>query len=340
MPGTESRPQMAPTYLGPWGSLRKESFTAGHLLRRVIQHALGHLPRYRLEAPPIFIFTTRRSGSTLLLRLLYTQPGIDYVNEPLNLWLPHPHFSRLPHPHLGKFISLSAQEEQQLAVYFRDLLSGRVRLRNQWNPLHPHYSFVVHRLVIKLLNASALMDWFAQTFPARLIYFVRHPLAVAESIVRLGWLRIAEAYLQDARFREQYLSGKRLDLARDVLAHGTPIQQFVLEWCLENIHPLQVWQQVGAILLTYEELVSEPAAVSRRLCSLLDLPDAERMYRDVFAPSRTAAGDSRHIIAREGPAALISRWKERVPAEEVAAAQEILDAFAITLYRADDPYPA
>lgn len=334
------KPVMAPVSLGPWGSLRRESFTLRQVGRRLVQHALGQVPRYHLVDPPILIFTTRRSGSTLLLRLLYTQPGTDYINEPLNLWLPHPHYHRLPHPPVGKFISLSSEEEQRLAGYFDDLLRGRLRLRNQWNPFHPHYSFVVRRLVVKLLNANALMAWFARRFEARILYFVRHPLAVAESIVRQGWARIAEAYIQDPRFRARYLTGPRLQLAQDVLARGTPLQGFVLEWCLENIHPLQIWEEAGAHLLTYEHLVSRPEEESRRLCAVLGLPDPERMYRDIFAPSRTAAGETRHIIAREGPAALVARWQERVPREEMVVAQEILDAFDINLYRADDPYPA
>ncbi len=329
----------APVYLGPWGSIRPENLTPREVLRRAGQHLLGHIPRYRLTERPILIFTMRRSGSTLLLRLLYTQPGIDYINEPLNLWLPHPHLRRLPIPPQGKFISLSPEDEQHLAAYMSDLLTGRLRLRNQWHPLRPDYSFVVHRLVVKLLNANALMDWFAHHFDADILFFVRHPLAVAESLIRLGWPRIADVYLQDAAFRARYLSGEREALARAILAHGSPWQVFTLEWCLENIHPLQVWSQVGATLLTYEDLIRHPEETVQWLAERLALPKPERLLRALAAPSRTAAADTKDALARSGPRALLSRWRERIPDDEIAKAQEILDAFGITLYKAADIYP-
>ncbi len=309
------------------------------LARRMVTHWLGHIPRYRLRERPIFIFTMRRSASTLLLRMFYSQPGYDYINEPLNLWLPHPHFFRLPHPPLGEFISLSPQEEARFAAFFDALLSGRLRLHNQWNPFHPYYSFVVHRLVVKFLNASALMDWFARRYDADILYFVRHPLAVAESIARLGWRRIADAYLQNAWFRERYLDGPRERLARDVLEHGSPLQVFVLEWCLKNVHMLRVWRQVGATLLAYEDLLTRPREVSDVLATRLRLPAPERLARDLLAPSRTAAASTRAVIAQEGPAALVGRWQHRVHEDDLARSREILDAFGVTLYRVDSVMP-
>lgn len=309
------------------------------LARRMITHWLGHLPRYRLRERPIFIFTMRRSGSTLLLRMFYSQPGYDYINEPLNLWLPHPHFFCLPHPPLGEFITLTPKEEARFAAFFDALLSGRLRLHNQWNPFHPYYSFVVRRLVVKFLNASTFMDWFARRYDADIVYFTRHPLAVAESIVRMGWARIADAYLDNPWFRETYLGDGRERLARDILARGSPYQIFVLEWCLKNAHMLRVWREVGAMLVTYEALLTRAGEVIDRLAARLNLPAPERMARDLAWPSRTAASTTRDLIARAGPRALTARWRERVPQEEIARAQEILDAFGVTLYRADSVDP-
>ncbi len=332
-------PSTAPVFLGPWGCIREENLTPREVLRRALQHLLGHIPRYRLTERPLLTFTMRRSGSTLLLRLLYTQPGIDYINEPLNLWLPHPHLRRLPIPPLGKFISLTPEAEAQLAAYMSDLLEGRVRLRNQWHPLRGDYSVVVHRLVVKILNANALIDWFARRFNVDLLFFVRHPLAVAESLIRLGWPRIVDAYLEDAWFRDRYLSGERERLARAVLAHGSPWEVFTLEWCLENIHPLHVWQEIGAALLTYEDLVGKPEETVQWMAERFRLPEPERILRALAMPSRTAAADTKHALAHSGPRALLSRWRERIPPDEIAKSQEILDTFGITLYRAEDVYP-
>ena len=301
---------------------------------------LGQFHIYRLAEKPIVIFANRRGGSTLLMEMITSQPGVDFINEPLNLWRYRPYFDRLPHPPRGRFISLSEDEARQVRSYFGDLLSGRIKAFNTWNPLRPTWSFRVHRLVVKLLSANALIDWFRQEFDIEVVYLLRHPVAVALSCPRRNWGNDAKAYLQNPFFREQVLGLERARFAEGVLAKGTSLQKFVLEWCLENLYPLQVYRERPWLIITYEEVVSRPEQMSELICSRLGLPDPQQMARMVFRPSRTTFfAESRQAIATQGPQALLGKWQKQVPQEDLKGVQEILDVLGIWVYGAFSPYP-
>jgi len=287
---------------------------------------------------PIFIFSTRRSGSTLLMRVLHSQPGVDYISEPLNLWRLHPHFWRLPHPPSGYFISLTDAEEERLYGYLRDLLSGKLRFRHRGNLLDPGRTFLVRRFVVKNINATPLIDWFAEKFDADIIYLLRHPGAVAESLLRKGWNSTARVYLEDSVYSGN-LTAEQRELAQRILEKGSSFQQCILEWCLDNLYPLSVWKERPWLTLSYEELVMRPQEMSRLLCQRLGLSDPGRMQRVLQLPSRTTSVDSKAVIRAEGPRALIGRWLKHINKTEIEGMKELLNAFGIEIYRADSPYP-
>lgn len=272
--------------------------------------------------------------------MIASQPGVDLCNEPLNLWRYRPHFLRLPHPPRGRLISLNAAEGKRLRSYCEDLLSGRIKAFNTWNPFHSTWSFRVNRLVVKLLSANTLIDWFSGEFDIELVYLLRHPVPVALSCLKLNWGNDAGAYLDNPYFREHILGSEKARFAGQVLAKGSPLQKYVVEWCFENLYPLQVYKERSWLVVTYEEIVSRPYPMSELLCSRLGLPDPKRMANTVFRPSRTTLrSESKQAISREGPGALVGKWLERVAPGELQAVQAILDALGIGVYSAQTPYP-
>lgn len=323
-----------------WGSI-EPNLSVGGKLRRIGGTLLGRLLHvYGLTEKPIVIFASRRGGSTLLAQMIASQPGVDFSNEPLNLWHYHPYFNRLPHPHRSRFVHLTGKDEQKVLAYFEDLLEGRIRVFNEWNPLSPLYSFRVNRLVIKLLGANTLIDWFDQHFDVHIVYLLRHPVPVALSCLRQNWGNDAEAYLQNAYFRERVLGPDRARFAQEVLEKGTALQRFVLEWCLENFYSLQLYKERPWLVLTYEEIISRPKQISELLCSRLRLPDPERMARMVYRPSRTTFfAESRQAIAQQGPQALLGKWQERVSQEDLEGVHGILHKLGVSAYQAFSPYP-
>ena len=304
-----------------WGSI-DEKISVRDKAKALGIFLLGQFHLYHLREKPIVVFATRRGGSTLLMEMIASQPGVDFVAEPLTLWRYHPYFNRLPHPPRGRFISLSQEQARQVRSYFEDLLTGRIKAFNAWNPFHPTWSFRVHRLVVKLLGANTLIDWLAKGFEIEVLYLLRHPVPVGLSCLRLNW------------------GSERARFADEVLAKGSSLEKFVLEWCLENFYPLQVYKERPWLVLTYEEVISRPKHVSELICSRFGLPDPERMARMVGCPSRmTFFADSRQAIVKQGSQAMLGRWLKWVSQEELRRVQEILDVLGLRAYQAFSPYP-
>jgi len=320
------------------GTLRKAKLTWKERWKIAGKVLVGFCCFVRPRERPIFIFSTRRSGSTLLMRVLHSQPGVDYIDEPLNLWRLHPHFRRLPHPPSGYFISLTDAEEEELYGYLEDLLNGKVRFRHRGNLLDPGRTFLVRRFVVKNINATPLIDWFAEKFDADIVYLLRHPGAVAESLLRKGWNSTARVYLENSVYSAN-LNTEQRGLAQRILEEGSPFQQCVLEWYLDNLYPLSVWRDRSWLTLSYEELVMWPQEISQMLCQRLRLPDPERMERVLRLPSRTTSVDSKRVIRAEGPGALVGRWLKQIDKGEIEGMEQLLNAFGIEVYRADSPYP-
>lgn len=326
--------------MGGWGSIFENiSFSAKLKARGIF--FLGHFHIYQLKKRPIFIFANRRGGSTLLAQMIASQPGVDLSGEPLNLWRYSPYFERLPHPPQGCFIHLTGEDEQKVHDYFEALLSGRLRGVSIWNPFSPLYSFRVERLVVKLLGANTLIDWFDHQFNLEIIYLLRHPIPVALSALNLKWGNNARAYLENEYYREVVLGKERAKSAEEVFQQGSPLQKYVLEWCLENLYPLQVYKRRSWLVLTYEEIVSRPYLMSKLICSRLKLPNPEKMTKTVFKPSRTTfQPGSKQTIMNKGPGSLVARWLQQVNSDDLLGIQKILDFFEIRVYQAENLYPA
>jgi len=308
-----------------------------YLIRRALQ-AL-HITR-RPFKKAIIIFSTRRSGSTLLMELIHSQKGVNYSDQPLDLWRYHPYRGCLPQPCLYRFISLDPEEEGKLYLFFHRLLNGRIKVYSQWNIFDPNYSFVVNRLVVKLLNAKPLMDWFDNHFDVEIVYLLRHPIPTALSIMRRGWGCTAEAFLRDDHFRCLYLGGAETEECHRILEQGSALQKHVLEWGLENIAPLSVFKERAWLTLTYEELIARPPLVCQLLADRLGLPDAERMWRRVSRPSKTMSSRSKADIIEKGPRYLLRRWMDEIDPGVAREAMEMLEELCgISVYAADNPFP-
>jgi len=305
-----------------------------------VKAALGSLCIYNLTEKPIFIFSTRRSGSTLLMEMVYSQPNVDYINQPLTLWNYHPHLNKIFRPNRNRFISLDSEiENKKLLMYFQDLLSGKLRLHHEWNIFDSRFSWHVNRLVVKELNAKCFIDWFSKNFDVEVIFLLRHPIPTALSIIRRKWGNTARAFLENDYFLGAYLNKKRKIFCQNILDKGTPLQKFVLEWCLDNMHPLERYKQRPWLTLTYEELVLRVKKASQLICQKFDLPDWRAMENCILKPSRTSTKVSKKKIKKQGPSSLLQDWRQVLQSKDIEHVSQILEEFEIKEYSAHHPYP-
>lgn len=289
---------------------------------------------------PIVIVATRRGGSTLLMEMLYSQPGVSYCDQPLDQWRYHHYQRRVPAAYLSQHMHSSTAAEAALYRYFDDLFTGRIRVHGQWNWFDRNYSFWVDRLVVKILNGHALIDWFAACFDVDIVFFVRHPIPTALSICQMGWATVAEAFLRNEKFCAAHLTKAQVSECWQVFHHGTPLEQSVLEWGLSNLYPLSVYQQRNWLTVTYEELMLRMDPICNLLAEQLMLPDPARMLEQGNRPSKNAKGISRSSILTDNAEKRLTSWCQQIAPSEVAAAMHIInDILAIDAYQQDSPMP-
>ena len=171
--------------------------------------------------PNVFLFSTPRSGSTWLMELIWTQPGFKYCNQALYLDNP------VVRKHLGisewdELYSVDATEK--LRSYLQRLCDGRLGFTNP-NPVRRYYRPITHRIVFKEIHASAdRINWVRDTFNARVVYLIRHPIAVAISSER--WPTLPSFLTSDYRhhFSEEQLErAQRIAHERDRSGPRRPV---------------------------------------------------------------------------------------------------------------------
>jgi len=323
---------------GPKGSLRifKEGFI------RECFWFFRALPRYNITKRPIFLFTNSRSGSTLLMNMIYSQPGVDYSEIPINIYDIHRNRIRVsPLPPMSRYISLDSFDEKQLYNYFKGLINGKFRVNNQVRLFHPDFKLSVNRLVVKEISCLNIIDWITDNFDVDVIYLLRHPVPRALSKLKMGWYNddYVKAYLDNDFFVKRFLNDDMISLTKDIYKKNDLFQFFVLEWCFENLSALSLCKKRDWLTITYEELLMRPRKMVDLICSNFNLSDPDRMLGRVFNASRSALNSSRDDIENKGSNYLVHRWLNQVEKERLEDIQRILDVFDIDIYNVNSPYP-
>jgi len=306
----------------------------GALKQRIKALSNVHLPG---KSPNVFLFSMPRSGSTWLMELICSQPGFKYCNEPLDLREP------LVAHHLGidDWGGLySPEATAKIERYFADLQRGKLGFLNP-NPLGRHYRPITHRMVFKMIDGcEGRMNWFRDTFRGRVVYLLRHPIAV--SVSREAYPTVA-ALLESEH--QRHFTPRQLDLAHDVLRGGTDLERKMVSWCVQNRVALQEMDPHWAVV-SYEQLVVDPVPVIRYLCGQLALPNPEAMMRGLEVPSlvkyKSDRETQRLLEQREADRRreLVEKWRKKVSHEEERAAMGLVDRFGIDFYRFGEVLPA
>lgn len=293
-----------------------------------------HLPNGK---PDVFLFSMPRSGSTWLMELIGTQPGFKTCSEPLNLRLP------LVRKHLG----LHTWEElhaphaaQAMQRYFDAFIRGRLHFLDpipfQNSVYHPYSN----RIVFKILHGGEeRIDWFKETFNGRIVYLIRHPIAV--SLSREVYPRL-KAYI-DSPYRTHFTPAQ-LKYASSIIDNGSKLEQGVLSWCLENAVPLKDAQPDWTVL-SYEQLVVQPEPIIDLLTRRLELTAPERIYAQLTKASavkRKSDASTQRLLEQgehEARLELVRKWRKKVTPEEEARLMAMLDVFELDTYKVGEDLP-
>lgn len=287
--------------------------------------------------PNVFVFSMPRSGSTWLMELIWSQPGFKHCNEPTDLR------NRFVRKHLGisewKQLYCGSAAEP-LRRYFNGFCDGRLGFKDP-RPFYRYYRPYTSRIVFKVIHGCEdRLNWFRDTFNGRIVYLVRHPIAV--SLSREGFPTLP-ALISSSYGR--HFTSDQLRFAEDIYRFGTMLEQGVLSWCLQTAVPLREATD-DWVVASYEQLILEPEPIIRQLESKLDLPKPQRMLDQLATPSRSSRksdGSTRQLLDAGQPARarrLVEKWRDRVNAEEERGVMDILQRFDIDIYRAGEVLPS
>ena len=288
------------------------------------------------DRPNILLFATRRGGSTFAMELIAANRGIRSLDQPLEIHGPSitaAQAARVPVYRQGQITSLDESSEPQLHKLMDDIFAGRVVINaptRLWRGGAPVRS---DRLVLKILDAKPIIDWFDAHVDCQIVYLTRHPVPQALSCLRNRWTLTSQAYLDDHRFVEANLSAGALALAHDTVRSGSDLRRFIVNWALENVAPMRLlgdrphWFHVR-----YEDCVTDPTGTLDRLAAGLDLPDVDRMQAVVTRPSvssRMSTGDVRSTIESGRASEVVSRWRDEIDAADRRWCDDLLRTFGI-----------
>lgn len=177
----------------------------------------------------------------------------------------------------------------------------------------------------------------------KFLCLMRHPIPVSLS-------REVFPILDDfgnSSYRERF-SEDQLLLADRIIASGSHLENGALAWCLHFVPYLREnASDPSAPIITYEACVAETENTIDRIQRFLKEEFPERARRRALTPSRVLSKSDPQTQAvlrgrnggKERVAHLVGRWQNSISEEDRNAVQAVLDAFGVTFYRVDHPFP-
>ncbi len=296
--------------------------------------------------PDVALFATRRGGSTWLMEVINRADGFRSLDQPFSVMtanLTPGHYRRIPKYASGEIVSPAPEQLRDLRPYVEELLAGRLPVNAPYRFWKPGFRRTTSRQVLKIVGAKSIICWLDDEFDLDIVYLTRHPIAQALSCIRNDWTLTVRAYLDNPRFVSAHLDSAVEARCHDVLASGTQLDRFVLNWGLENLIPYQTLpDRPDWTFVTYEECVVRPADVVARLADELSLGSPDDLLVGATKPSRSSrlSTASRRAAMEAGDAAgLLDEPLERVDPADRRRAMAILDDLGFDLYGPDSAAP-
>jgi len=238
----------------------------------------------------IFVTGTPRSGTTFVGRTLSAPLQVDYIHEPFNpdcgipgieqrfLYLrpgrPAPDVYRESIERLFRYqVTLRTgfyPEDTRARRAVKRIVGSRGPFHYRLAKLNPFHTAAV----IKDPIGCLLTAYLAERHGVRPVVLIRHPVAVAASVKRLGWVSTLDFIHDQPDLAEDHFPPATL--ARADLS--TPVRAAAWEWwALNRVLLSEAARHPAWIVVRHEDLSREPVPAFRRLYDDLDLPWSKRV---------------------------------------------------------------
>ena len=295
-------------------------------LRRAGERLAGSL-HLNLDSDPgnsVFLAGSGRSGTTWLSEIINHDNEYRYIFEPF-----YPDKVAVCKNFRRKQYLRPEDQRKEFLEPARAILSGRVR--SLWTDRF-NKKLLVRRRLIKDIRANLLLGWIRPNFPEMpLVLLLRHPCAVTDSRLALGWRDVLDDTLEQASLVEDFLAPFETEIRN---AEGA-FERSVFLWCIENYVPLKQLNKEDLLLIFYEDLCMHPEHEVRRLFSFLDKNFDKSVFSSVRRPSRLSRRQDPTTLGRRA----VDGWKRSIDPGLVQRTVEILALFGLDRIYEEDPMP-
>lgn len=313
-------------------------------LGRLTFSAAGKIGSCKIEET-VVIAGTPRSGTTLLLEALHRIPGYKAINEPLLT----PRIQKKTGFDSRSYIQIGQSASRQRS-FFDKVLRGQMDSSARWlfdaettgGRILEHAT--KNKLMVKFCRINRMLPWFADQFDVQgILFIVRHPCAVVNSMLRYGqWDKWTADFVHNNKHnRSNALHVDHLpDNVREIFAPilqrvSTQTEALTLMWCLDHYFPLVYAKDHPWILVSYERLIQNNQKELARITKALDMKLYDEVLNTLNQPSSSVKGK-----VNENAKTQISKWKQQLNSSQIDSILSIVDAAGLSALYSDaaDPH--
>ena len=262
------------------------------------------------------ISSSPRSGSTWLSEVMRSIPGSCVVFEPL-------HLRHVPEAKDAGFDWHTYRDKEdhwpEGKRFFKLVFRGKIvnKWTNRENSLSR--SLLPKNYVVKCVRTNRLLPWICNNLNINPpILLLRHPCAVVASQLKSKvWQRGGKPdtpeYLQGYPLFKELISG--LSCMEEYLAAN---------WAMDQLPALMQPHPHNWVIITYEELVSDPEIAYRRLFKRLNI-DIES--RDIYTRTNQPS-----TVVYESGISGIDGWVKQLSQEQIDKILSVTQSFGLTFY--------
>jgi len=248
-----------------------------------LQRCVGAAPP--AERSPI-VGGSGRSGTTWLADLLCAAPGVQQIFEPLSP-AEIPEITRLTGwrdgcpSHIRSWYLSVEETEAQWIHFLADVLSGRIR--NHWTDSY-RTSYFPRRYLIKLIRGNLMLGFMQRHFSCPIAIVVRHPCAVVNSRLQLGWHADVRDVLSQERLVERHLRPWIAEIEHE----RDPVGAHAVWWAVENYVALRELSGRPHHAFFYERACINPRSEIGALARWFDIEPEDVSLTHLSRPGRQA----------------------------------------------------
>jgi Sulfotransferase family len=267
----------------------------------------------------VFLAGSGRSGTTWVSAVINHRNAYRFVFEPF-----HPGRVRIMGNFRRKQYLRPGDRSEEYLGPARTVLTGG--LRSPWTDRF-NKKLVARRRLIKDIRANLLLGWMRENFPGMpMILLLRHPCAVVESRLALGWRDVLTETMEQEELVEDFL----VPVEAEIRAARDGFERHLFSWCIENHVPLRQFGPGEIHLAFYENFLAHPEHELRRLFSFLGEDFDARAYRALKRPSP---------LSRHPDAPSVDAWRRSVTERQLERTVEILGLFGLDRVYGEETMP-